>query len=145
VMSWIVFEAYRYRMYGLIPPLMLSPALLLIRHRYAYGGIGKKLMRFLGLLYIGCSIAVAIHYMPSHGVIFISFMLLAVLGLMNSSFYLFLARKRGFLFMFATIPFQLLYHFYNGISFLTGVTLYVSRHAIAQGSALFGRPRADTQ
>jgi hypothetical protein len=31
--------------------------------------------------------------------------------------------------MLATIPFHLLYHFYNGISFLAGVFLYFKRRA----------------
>ena len=39
---------------------------------------------------------------------------------MNSNFYVFLAGKRGLAFMLAAIPFHLLYHFYNGISFIVG-------------------------
>jgi hypothetical protein len=133
VMASIVYLSYSYRMYGLIPPLMLTPALLLMRHRYAYGGMGNKLLRGLGLIYIACSIAIAIHYLPPNGVVFISFIILAVLGLMNSSFYLFLAGKRGVLFMLATIPFHLLYHFYNGISFLMGLFLHLQRRPAMRG------------
>ncbi|HEY3840387.1 MAG TPA: glycosyltransferase family 2 protein [Bryobacteraceae bacterium] len=134
VIAAIVFLAYSYRMYGLIPPLMLSPALLLLRHRYAYGGLGEKLKRWLGLTYIGCSIAAALHYLPSHGVILFSFTMLAALGVANSSFYLFLAGKRGILFMLATIPFHLLYHFYNGVSFMAGILLYLRGHVESQGA-----------
>ena len=39
---------------------------------------------------------------------------------MNSNFYVFLAGKRGLAFMLAAIPFHLLYHFYNGVSFIVG-------------------------
>jgi len=49
---------------------------------------------------------------------------LAILGLLNSQFYIFLAGKRGMLFMLAAVPFHLLYHFYNGISFLIGTARY---------------------
>lgn len=42
--------------------------------------------------------------------------LLAVVTL-NFSFYSFLARRRGIHFSLAAIPFHLLYHFYNGVSF----------------------------
>jgi len=52
------------------------------------------------------------------------FALLALLGLMNTQFYIFLAGKRGVTFMLAAIPFHLLYHFYNGLSFIIGVFCY---------------------
>lgn len=142
VMASIVTLAYSYRMYGLIPPLMLSPALLLTRHRYAYVERGRKLLRWLGLAYFACSIAAGVYYLPPYGAIFLSFMVLAVLGLMNSSFYLFLAGNRGVFFMLATIPFHLLYHFYNGISFLGGVFLYLKRQAAAESTALANTRRA---
>lgn len=142
VVAAIVGLAYKYHMNGLIPPLMLSPAVLLMRHRYAYGGMGRKLERLAGVLYMIGTIAVAVHYLPTYGAIFISFMVLAVLGLMNSSFYIFLAGKRGVLFMLATIPFHLLYHFYNGISFLAGVFLYLRRHTAPGQTALAHRQRA---
>jgi hypothetical protein len=40
--------------------------------------------------------------------------------ILNNQFYVFLAGKRGSLFALAAIPFHLLYHFYNGISFAVG-------------------------
>jgi hypothetical protein len=43
---------------------------------------------------------------------------------MNSQFYIFLAGKRGAAFMLAAMPFHLLYHFYNGLSFIAGVISY---------------------
>jgi glycosyltransferase involved in cell wall biosynthesis len=139
----IVYLAYRHQMYGLIPPLILSPALLLLRHRYAwYEGTGPRVLRWLGLACIACSALAAVLYLPARGPVFIGFMVLFILGLMNSSFYLFLAGKRGVLFMLATIPFHLLYHFYNGISFLAGVFLYVKRRGAPPGKAAV-RPAAD--
>jgi hypothetical protein len=46
--------------------------------------------------------------------------LLAGLLILNGDFYLFLARDRGLSFALGAIPFHLLYHFYNGISFSAG-------------------------
>ena len=50
------------------------------------------------------------------------FAIVALLALLNSQFYIFLAGKRGIAFMLCAIPFHLLYHFYNGLSFIAGVT-----------------------
>jgi hypothetical protein len=48
---------------------------------------------------------------------------------LNSHFYLFLAAKRGRLFAVAAVPFHLLFHFYNGISFLLGIARHFFRSA----------------
>jgi hypothetical protein len=66
------------------------------------------------------SLAAAAYYLPAHHLIFAIFIILALVGGMNSNFYVFLAGKRGLAFMLAAIPFHLLYHFYNGISFIVG-------------------------
>jgi hypothetical protein len=66
------------------------------------------------------SLAAAAYYLPAHHLIFAIFIILALVGGMNSSFYVFLAGKRGLAFMLAAIPFHLLYHFYNGVSFIVG-------------------------
>jgi glycosyltransferase involved in cell wall biosynthesis len=113
--------AFEYGMYGLIPPLTVTPVLLFMRHRYRKGGKLKKIHRWFGILYIGCSVCLAAWYLPNHHLIFACFAILALLGVMNSQFYIFLAGKRGVAFMAAAIPFHLLYHFYNGISFMVGI------------------------
>jgi len=46
---------------------------------------------------------------------------------LNNRFYLFLAQKRGRLFAVAAFPFHLLYHFYNGVSFVLGTCLWTVR------------------
>ncbi len=143
VLAAIVYLAYMHHMYGLIPPLILSPALLLTRHRYAYRGVRKPL-RWLGLGYIVCSIVAAVCYLQPHKLLFANFMVLALLGLMNSNFYLFLAGKRGIAFMLAAIPFHLLYHFYNGISFLVGALLYLRGQVESRRDAVVQRFRTDS-
>jgi cellulose synthase/poly-beta-1,6-N-acetylglucosamine synthase-like glycosyltransferase len=121
----IAVLAYRYKMLGLIPPLMLSPSILVIQHRYGTRGTKPTVLRWLALLYSTGSILLAIQYLPATSVFLLGFLLVAVLGLLNSQFYIFLAAKRGVPFMLAAIPFHLLYHFYNGISFTVGVLRHV--------------------
>jgi GT2 family glycosyltransferase len=125
VVSLIAVLAYEYRMPALIPPLLLSPALLFIQHRYADRRTKPKALRWIGLTYSLGSILLAGFYLPTKSPIFAGFMILAALGLMNSQFYIFLAGKRGVPFMLAAIPFHLLYHFYNGISFTVGLLRHV--------------------
>ena len=57
------------------------------------------------------------------GAVAVIVVLLAVV-LLNTQFYLFLAAKRGRSFALAAIPFHLLYHFYNGLSFVAGTIRY---------------------
>jgi GT2 family glycosyltransferase len=120
--------AYRLGMLALIPPLMLSTVLLFAKHRYARRS-NHRLLGLSAMILTGCSVLLAVRYMPVTSVVFLWFMVLAVLGLMNSRFYLFLAGKRGFSFALAAIPFHLLYHFYNGISFLIGLISHVWKRA----------------
>ena len=107
-------------MYGLLPPLLVTPALLLLRHRYHQSGRLTRRHRWCGIVFICVSVLVAGYYLPAHHLIFACFAVLALLGVLNSQFYIFLAGHRGIAFMLCAIPFHLLYHFYNGLSFLAG-------------------------
>jgi glycosyltransferase involved in cell wall biosynthesis len=117
----IALVVYYRGMYGLLPPLLLTPVLLLMRHRYNQSGRLTKLHRWYGIVFISCSVIVAGYYLPKHHLIFACFAVLTLLAILNSQFYIFLAGKRGIAFMLCAIPFHLLYHFYNGISFIAGV------------------------
>jgi glycosyltransferase involved in cell wall biosynthesis len=131
--SLIGILAYRHQMFGLIPPLALGLALLLAKHRY--GSNGRRLLRWSALVYILGSVLLAVLYLPMNSVVFVGFIILAMLGLLNSQFYIFLAGKRGLPFMLAAIPFHLLYHFYNGISFTVGLLLHLWRSAFGPAVA----------
>jgi GT2 family glycosyltransferase len=131
----IVFLAKSHGMYGVIPPLLLSPVLLFARHRYSFGGFGRKVFRAATAAYIAGTILLAVPYLPMHRVIFGCFIMLATLGLMNSQFYLFLASNRGLPFMLAAIPFHLLYHFYSGLSFIAGFICFVWKNALQRRQA----------
>jgi hypothetical protein len=118
--------AYWQRMYGLIPFLAATPIFLLLRHRYDQRGKLRKWHRMVGMAFIVVSMVVAVvagvegKYLAYHHLMLACFVVLLLLGLLNSQFYLFLAGKRGVSFMLAAIPFHLLYHFYSGVSFIIG-------------------------
>jgi len=116
----VAFVAYWQRMYGLIPFLVVTPIFLLLRHRYDLRGKLQKWHRMVGMAFICASMVVAAIYLPAHHLMLACFVVLLLLGLLNSQFYLFLAGKRGISFMLAAIPFHLLYHFYSGVSFIIG-------------------------
>ena len=60
---------------------------------------------------------------------------LIALVVLNNQFYLFLAAKRGRGFAVAAIPFHLLFHFYNGISFGAGLLRFGWRNLTGRGRA----------
>jgi GT2 family glycosyltransferase len=120
----IALLAYWQKMYGLVPLVIASPALLALRHRYNMREHLRTPKRWLGIIYICGLVAVAAHYLPAHHLILLCFALLTLIGLLNSEFYIFLAGTHGLAFMLAAIPFHLLYHFYNGLSFVIGAVRY---------------------
>jgi uncharacterized RDD family membrane protein YckC len=75
----------------------------------------------LMLLYGALAILFILTYMPGNVVMGALFLVLVALVILNNQFYLFLAAKRGRAFAMAALPFHLLYHFYNGISFGAGL------------------------
>jgi GT2 family glycosyltransferase len=135
--------AYAEKMFAVLPFLMLTPVLLLLRHRYHRRGKLRESHRVLGIVFLCASVVVAAAYLPAHHLIFACFAILAILGLLNSQFYIFLAGHRGLAFTLAAIPFHLLYHFYNGVSFLAGAVRYVlfedPGHKSPEGARRFSR------
>ncbi len=119
--------AYRTGHFGIFPPLLLAFVLLLLRHRYAYAGERRRKMTglFCGI-YVLFVVLFVLTYLPYDPLVFFFFLVLSVLILLNTQFYVFLAGK-GRLFALAAIPFHLLFHFYNGISFLIGLTRHAMR------------------
>jgi hypothetical protein len=131
-------------MYGLIPPMVVIPTLLILRHRYNKGHALKPSHRYAGIALICASVVVSAYYLPRHHLLFVGFAILVFLGLLNSQFYIFLAGNRGVAFMLAAIPFHLLYHFYNGLSFIAGTALHYTRR-LGTGAARFPKtPRGST-
>jgi hypothetical protein len=53
--------------------------------------------------------------------------MLLLIVTINRNFYIFLGRRMGWLTAFTAIPFHVLFYFYNGIAFLTGIASYTFR------------------
>jgi len=128
----IIYLAWRNNSHWLIPPVLLAYALLFVRHRYAF--TSKRRRRIAGLVcggYLLFVILFVLIYLPHHPLVFCFFLVLSIVVLINSQFYVFLAGRTGRLLALAAIPFHLLFHFFNGLSFLIGLTRYVFRRVFS--------------
>jgi glycosyltransferase involved in cell wall biosynthesis len=124
----IVWLARAHRMLSITPPLLLGCLLLLLRHRYGCESERRrKLTGIILAIYILSATAYMVARLPHHYLIFAFFLVAASIVILNNQFYLFLAVKQGRLFALAAVPFHLLYHLYNGISFVTGLARYAWR------------------
>lgn len=118
----IVIGAVWSKNYWLAPPVLLAYLLLFIRHRYYY--TTERRRRATGIfcgLYLGMVILFVLTYLPNHPIVLGFFLILSVVVILNSQFYVFLAGRTGRLLALAAIPFHLLFHFYNGVSFAVGM------------------------
>ncbi len=118
--------------YWLAPPVLLAYMTLVLRHRYAYGSERRRKMTgvFCGA-YLAFVILFVLTYLPRHPLVFAFFLILSIIVALNSQFYVFLAGRTGRLLALAAIPFHLLFHFYNGISFVIGL----ARHTVRKSEA----------
>jgi glycosyltransferase involved in cell wall biosynthesis len=117
---------------GLIPPVLLAYALLFLRHRYAFNSERRRqITGFFCGGYLFFVILFVVIYLPHHPLVFGFFLLLSVVILLNSQFYVFLAGRTGRLLALAAIPFHLLFHLYNGISFLIGGARHLIRRVLS--------------
>jgi glycosyltransferase involved in cell wall biosynthesis len=144
IVALILVTAYLYDMNVLIPPLVLGYFLLLIRHRYEYDDTNRKV--YFSALLAGMILWIVIFwffYIPFHRFVFSVSLVLFAIVLLNTQFYLFLAEKKGGLFALAAIPFHLLYHFYNGISFIAGtVRFFLKSRRVASGKRVMNSSAA---
>lgn len=120
------------KQYTLAPPVLLAYLLLFVRHRYYYTTDRRR--RATGIfcgLYLLLVMVFVLTYLPRHPLVFAFFLVLSIVVALNSQFYVFLAGRTGRLLALAAIPFHLLFHFYNGVSFMVGL----SRHALGRLAA----------
>lgn len=125
----VVWLAFAHRMKGILPPLLLGYLLLFLRHRYAYAT--ERFRRLSGMalgIYVLGALAYMLSHLPNHMLVFAVFVVAAGIVVVNTQFYLFLAAKQGRLFAMAAVPFHLLYHLYNGLSFSVGLARYTWRN-----------------
>jgi len=120
--SWL---AYEHRALAMVPPVLLGYALLFLRGRYVQD---KRTRHYVtGLVYVVYllfAIFFSLTFLPHRPVVFGVYAVLLLVVIINREFYLFFGKKRGFITALAVIPFHLLYHFYNGISFIVGSLRY---------------------
>jgi glycosyltransferase involved in cell wall biosynthesis len=133
----IIWLARAHRMISITPPLLLGCLLLLLRHRYGCESERRrKLTGIILAIYILSATAYMVAHLPHHYLIFAAFIVAAVIVILNNQFYFFLAVKQGRLFALAAVPFHLLYHLYNGISFVAGLAHYSWRRLWHKRAAL---------
>ena len=124
----IVFLAWQTGNALVAPPVLLTYVLLFLRHRYAYGSERRRRMTGIACgVYLAFVFLFVATYLPRHPLVFCFYLVLGVVILLNSNFYVFLAGRTGRLLALAAIPFHLLFHFYNGVSFLIGLTRHTLR------------------
>jgi glycosyltransferase involved in cell wall biosynthesis len=134
LVSAIVYLGYRYWARWLIPPVLLSYVLLFVRHRYAF--TTERRRRITGIVcgvYLMVVIISVLIYLPRHPLVLCFFLVLAIVVILNSQFYVFLAGRTGRLLALAAIPFHLLFHFYNGLSFMIGLARHLERKLVSAG------------
>jgi glycosyltransferase involved in cell wall biosynthesis len=114
--------AYAQHMVTLIPPVVVGYLLLFIRYRYTSRNL--KLRKLTGVAYAAylmASLVFICSFMPARVPVFCFYVLILSIVGINHRFYFFLGRRMGWITVLAAVPFHMLFYFYSGISFLTGV------------------------
>ena len=119
-----IYFAWRHHMLALIPPLTVTLILIYLQHRFLEGSRSRRVYSLLAGIFLAGTAVFIISFMPYHPMVVAPFVILILVLFINSQFYVFLHGRKSFLFALTAIPFHLLYHFYNGISFCIGTILY---------------------
>ena len=122
-----VWLAWWRHMLSLIPPLVVTLALIYLQHRFLRGSWTWRIYSIITGICLAGTIGFILSFMPNHPMVILPFVILLLVLFINSQFYVFLRGRKNFLFALSAIPFHLLYHFYNGISFCAGTILYWTR------------------
>jgi glycosyltransferase involved in cell wall biosynthesis len=119
--------AHQHQMMMITPPVVLAYALLFLRSRYGYAS--KRRRRVTGLayaLYLASAVLFMLTYLPNSPLVYGIIAILLLLVIIHRKFYVFFGSKLDRLSALAVIPLHMLYHFYNGVSFVVGLT----RHTV---------------
>jgi GT2 family glycosyltransferase len=129
-MGATILLAWWHDMTAPIPPLLVAMAMLFLQHRFLINRPNSRsktiYSRLVGLLTGGVALYI-LSFMPLHPLVIVPSLLLIVIIFLNSQFYVFLRGRHNIFFAGAAIPFHLLYHFYNGVSFVVGTVLHWSK------------------
>jgi cellulose synthase/poly-beta-1,6-N-acetylglucosamine synthase-like glycosyltransferase len=117
--------AYAQHMISLIPPVIVGYLLLFIRYRYTYRHL--KMRKLTGVAYatylVGSLVFIA-RFLPTRVPVICFYAVILCIVTINYRFYVFLGRRMGWITALAAVPFHVLFYFYSGISFLTGVATF---------------------
>jgi glycosyltransferase involved in cell wall biosynthesis len=116
--------AYSHHMIALIPPVLVGYFLLFIRYQYAYKT--EFMRRVTGTAYAAylvLSLIFMARFLPPRVPVICFYVMILLILVINRRFYTFLAHHMGWLTALAAIPFHVLFYFYSGLSFLTGVLI----------------------
>jgi glycosyltransferase involved in cell wall biosynthesis len=137
ILAVIVVVGHRTGLLKLVaPPLSLGILLLFLRHRYSYATERRR--RVTGILcgiYVMMTALFIFTLLPHHILIFCFLFLVLAIAVLNLQFYVFLAQRLGRLYALAALPFHVLYHFYNGISFVAGLFRYTAQAFLSRRRA----------
>lgn len=120
IVAVIIWLSWTHHLKGLIPLVLFGVLLMFLEHRYSIDDRKSQLVVLSQACIALVTLVTIAIYVPTHPVMLVIALAVLILVVLNNQFYLFLARKRGRLFALAAIPFNLLYHLYNGLSFVVG-------------------------
>jgi glycosyltransferase involved in cell wall biosynthesis len=117
--------AYSQHLISLIPPVVVGYLLLFIRYRFAYKTELQRKVTGIGYAaYLVASIVFIVRFLPARVPVFCFFAMILLILVINRRFYSFLAHRMGWLTALAAVPFHVLFYFYSGLSFITGLAMY---------------------
>jgi GT2 family glycosyltransferase len=96
---------------------------LILRHRHMPNDLNLQVSQRLSVILVYVLLGLTII-----GHVYLGTAVLLLVVALNLEFYSFLANRRGYPFALAAIPFHLLYHFYNGLSFGIGLIRWGTLH-----------------
>ena len=120
--------AYTEHMLSLIPPVVVGYLLLFIRYRYTYKTeVQRKVTGIAYAAYLVMSLIFIARFLPTRVPVICFYIMILLILAINRRFYGYLAKRMGWLTALAAVPFHVLFYFYSGISFITGLAMYFSR------------------
>ncbi len=124
--------AYSENMLSLVPTVVVGYLLLLIRYRYAYKTeIQRRMTGIAYGVYVLVSLGFIARFLPARAPVFSFYAMTFLILAINGRFYAYLAQRMGWLTALAAVPFHVLFYFYSGASFITGLAMYSWRTVVS--------------
>jgi len=131
-----VWQCYEHNMLPVATTVFVGYLLLFLRGQFAHTKRTRVMTGLAYAVYFFCAILFTLTFLPKRPGVFVFYLLLLAVIILNQQFYRYLAAQLGPLSMLAILPLHLLYHFYNGISFVIGLVLHTWKSLFGAG-----RPR----